>query len=394
MVQHLTLGKGFEVNTRWLAIGAIAVGGAVTVGGFLFLSPFASLEPEKTVSEVVEIKTVTALGRLEPVGEVLHLSAPSSNQNNRIAQLFVKEGDRLNQGQTVAILDSYGQLTAALAEAEERVKLAQAQLAVVKAGAKQGEIDSQSAEIARIEAQYQGDIATQSATVRRLEAEVQNALVEKDRYQMLFDAGAISASQRDSKNLILQTAQSSLQEAQASLQRTQATNPENLSRARATLAQIAEVRPVDIQVAQADVDRAIAAKNQAQANLDQAVVYAPIAGEVLFIHTRPGEVVSSDGIIEIGQTETMQAVGEVYQSDISKVQPGQKVRISSSAIAGDLYGTVERVGSQVLRQSVVNTDPSVNIDARVVEVYALLDAESSAKAAKFTNLQVQMEIAQ
>ncbi|MGB2924854.1 MAG: ABC exporter membrane fusion protein [Limnothrix sp.] len=394
MVQNLTLGKGLEINTRWLTIGAIAVGSAMTVGGLLFLSPFAVPEPEETVVEVVEILTVTALGRLEPVGEVVQLSAPTSNQGNRVAQLLVKEGDRLNRGQMVAILDSYDQLAAALAEAKERVKVAQAQLAVVKAGAKQGAIDSQTAEIARIEAQYQGDLATQSATVRRLEAEVQNAAAEKDRYQMLFEAGAISASQRDSKNLILQTAQSSLQEAQASLQRTQATNPENLSRAQATLAQISEVRPVDIQVAQADVDRAIAAKNQAQANLDQAVVYAPIAGEVLFIHTRPGEVVSSDGIIEIGQTKTMQAVGEVYQSDISKVQPGQKVLVSSTAIEGDLYGTVERVGSQVLRQSVVNTDPSVNIDARVVEVYAILDAESSAKAAKFTNLQVQMEIVQ
>ena len=393
-MQNLTLGKSLEVNTRWLTIGAIAVGGAVTVGGLIFLSPFATPEPEKPVAEVVEINTVTALGRLEPVGEVVQLSASTSNQGNRVAQLLVKEGDRLNQGQTVAILDSYDQLAAALAEAEERVKVAQAQLAVVKAGAKQGEINAQSAEIARIEAQYQGDIATQSAAVRRLEAEVQNAAAEYERYQSLFEAGAISASQRDSKQLILQTTQSSLQEAQASLQRIRATNPENLSRAQATLSQIAEVRPVDIQVAQADVDRAIAAKNQAQANLDQAVVYAPIAGEVLFIHTRPGEVVSSDGIIEIGQTETMQAVGEVYQSDISKVQPGQKVRVTSSAIAGELYGTVERVGSQVMRQSVVNTDPSVNIDARVVEVYAILDAESSAKAAKFTNLQVQMEIAQ
>jgi HlyD family secretion protein len=91
--------------------------------------------------------------------------------------------------------------------------VAQAQLAVVKAGAKQGEIAAQNAEIARIEAQYQGDIATQSAAVRRLQAEVQNAQAEYERYQSLFDAGAISASQRDSKGLILSTAQSSLQEA-------------------------------------------------------------------------------------------------------------------------------------------------------------------------------------
>lgn len=110
MVQNLTLGKSLEVNTRWLTIGAIAVGGAVTVGGLIFLSPFATPEPEKPVAEVVEINTVTALGRLEPVGEVVQLSASTSNQGNRVAQLLVKEGDRLNQGQMVAILDSYDQL--------------------------------------------------------------------------------------------------------------------------------------------------------------------------------------------------------------------------------------------------------------------------------------------
>jgi hypothetical protein len=77
-----------------------------------------------------------------------------------------------------------------------------------------------------------------------------------------------------------------------------------------------------------------------------------------------------------------------------KIKVGQKVRVKSGEIAGDLVGTVDRIGSQVMRQSVVNTDPSANIDARVVEVYATLDAASSKKAAKFTNLQVQMVIAQ
>ncbi len=95
------------------------------------------------------------------------------------------------------------------------------------------------------------------------------------------------------------------------MQRIKATNPDTLNRAKATLAQIAEVRPVNVQVTQANVDQAIAARNQAQANLDQAMVYAPTAGEVLAIHTRPGEVVASEGILEIGQTQTMQAIAHL-----------------------------------------------------------------------------------
>lgn len=152
------------------------------------------------------------------------------------------------------------------------------------------------------------------------------------------------------------------------------------------------MRPVDVQAAQAEVNRTIAARNQAKASLEEASVRSPIDGEVLYVHTRSGEVVSDDGIVEIGQTRQMQAVAEVYQSDITRIQLGQRVRVTSDAIPGELTGTVEQVGSQVRRQAIVNTDPSTNIDARVIEVHVTLDAASSQKAAKFTNLQVKVVI--
>jgi HlyD family secretion protein len=201
-MQNLAISEKAGLGVRWLMLGAITVCGGM-----------ATLTTTAEIVAVAPLKTVTALGRLEPVGEVVKLSAPTSNQGNRVEQLLVQEGDRLKKGQVVAILDAYPRLKAALEQADQQVKVAQAQLAVVKAGAKQGEIAAQNAEIARIEAQYQGDIATQSAAVRRLQAEVQNAQAEYERYQSLFDAGAISASQRYSKGLILSTAQSSLQEA-------------------------------------------------------------------------------------------------------------------------------------------------------------------------------------
>ncbi len=165
-----------------------------------------------------------------------------------------------------------------------------------------------------------------------------------------------------------------------------------MNKAKATLEQISEVRPVDVRSAQAEVNRAIASRNQAKASFAQSVVKSPINGEVLDIHTRSGEVVSTNGIIEIGQTRQMQALAEVYQSDVSKIRVGQRVKITSNSIEGELTGTIERVGSQVRRQTIVNTDPSTNIDARVIEVHAILDNASSQKAAKFTNLQVQVVI--
>ena len=136
-----------------------------------------------------------------------------------------------------------------------------------------------------------------------------------------------------------------------------------------------------------------AAVKTAQVELDRAYIKSPQAGTVIKILTRPGEVVSSnDGIARIGQINQMYAVAEVYESDIGKVKLGQKVTVSSSAIAEKLAGTVERIGLEVERQEVVNTDPTANIDAKVVEVKVKLDPESSEKVAGLTNLLVNVRI--
>jgi len=382
------------ISQRGVIIAGIillGVGGAMTYRWM----QMASVKQEADAPVITPvIQTVTALGRLEPRGTAIALSAPTSSQGNRVERLLVQEGDRIQAGQVIAILDSHDQRKAALEEAEEQVNVARAQLDVIQAGAKQGEINAQRAEIARLSAERQGNIAAQVATVARLQSELQNAQAEFNRYQSLYQEGAISASERDSRRLALDTAQKSVQEAQVNLDRLRSTTPAELNRARATLEQIAEVRPVDVRSAQAEVNRAIAARNQAKASFEQSVVRSPIDGEVLDIYTRAGEVVSTDGIAEIGQTQQMQAIAEVYQSDISKVQVGQRVRVTSDSIASELAGTVERVGSQVRRQAIVNTDPSANIDARVIEVQINLDDASSQKAAQFTNLQVQVVIEQ
>jgi HlyD family secretion protein len=53
-----------------------------------------------------------------------------------------------------------------------------------------------------------------------------------------------------------------------------------------------------------------------------------------------------------------------------------------------LLGHVTRIGAIVRRQSMINTDPSANTDARVIEVHAELDPASSLRAADLSNLQV------
>lgn len=320
------------------------------------------------------------------------LSAAVSAEGSRVEKLLVKEGDRVKAGQVIAILNSRDRLQAELKQAQEQVKVAQANLNRIQAGAKPGEIAAQKAAIARTEAERQGDINTQAATIERFQAEVRNAQAEDERYQQLYQQGAISASQRDNKRLNLETAQKSLQEAQAQLNRTQSTSQQKVKEATATLNEIAEVRGVDVEAAQAEVNRAIAAMNLAKVNLKQSEVRSPQDGQIFEIHTHPGELVSNDGIADIGQTNQMYAIAEVYESDIDKVLSGQQARVFGDSLSIELQGIVDRKGLQVRRQNVINTDPANNIDNRVVKVHIRLDEASSQKAATLTNMQVKAVI--
>ena len=384
------------VNPRVQRLGILAVIAALASGGIIFygLSSFQSTQKSSLPPpSVPKITKVTALGRLEPRGEVIQLSAPTSAEGSRVAQLLVKQGDKVSSGQVVAILDSRDRLMAALEQAKEQVRVAEARLAQVKAGAKTGEINAQAATIARLEAEQQGDTSAQTATVARLEAQLRNAETEYQRYQTLYQSGAISSSTRDSKRLALETVQQQLNEAQANLNRIKEAKREQLNEAKATLSQIAEVRPVDVQVAQAEVNNAIAAVKKAQADLDLAYVKAPREGQILKIHAWSGEVVKTDGIADLGQTDQMYVVAEVYESDVSKVRSGQRASITSKAFSEELQGTVDEIGLQIRKKDVLSTDPVADVDARVVEVKIRLDAAATAKVAGLTNSQVKVAIA-
>jgi HlyD family secretion protein len=336
---------------------------------------------------------VTALGRLEPQAEVTRLSAPMMLEKDRVAELRVKQGDRVEAGQVVAVLDSYDRLKLALIEAEEQVNVAQSKLTQVKSGPKVGEIQAQKAAITKLEAELTGEISTQNSTIERWQSEVNNAQTAYKRFQSLAQEGAIAAADLDRKRLDLETAQAKLAETRANQQRTINTLQAQISEANATLSQITELRPVDLNIAQTEVNRAIALRQRAENDLQQTVVRAPIAGQILKVHARPGEKLGDVGIAELGQTQQMVAVAEIYQSDITKVQMGQAVTVTSSAFEGELRGNVSDIGLQVDRQNVFNRQPGEHLDRRVIEVKIQLTPEDSQRVTSLTNLQVQVAIA-
>ena len=128
----------------------------------------------------------------------------------------------------------------------------------------------------------------------------------------------------------------------------------------------------------------------ARAELELAEVRAPMAGQVLAVHAQAGERVDAAGIIELGRTDEMYAIAEVYETDIARVKQGQRAKITSPALGTALSGTVEKIGLMVAKMDVLGTDPVAKTDARVVEVEIRLDAEQD--VANLTYLQVTVEI--
>ena len=340
------------------------------------------------------VETVSALGRLEPQGEVIQVFAPTAAEGARVETLRVTHGQQIRKGDVIAVLDTDARRQAALQEAQEQVKVAQAQLNQVEAGAKAGQIQAQSRVVDRQQVELQTETEAQEAEIARLKAELHNAELEARRYQALYAEGAVSASLRDGKQLTADTVRQQLNEAQANLSRIQRSRQQQVSEAQATLDQIAEVRPVDVNVARSQVSTAQARVARAQAELDSVTVRSPQDGQVLKIHTRPGELVGSKGIISLGQTQQMVAVAEVYELDISRIRVGQTATVMSknNAFPEVLRGKVEEVGLEINKQDVLNTDPAAQFDARVVEVKVLLDEASSRRVAGLTNLSVQVSI--
>ena len=405
------------------------------VSSFSIIYSLKFIQKKKTPLSVVPntdiIKFVSALGRLEPKGDVIQLAAPPNLGGSKLMNLFVEEGQWVNQGETIGILDNYPRQLAEVELAQEKVQVAKANLNIVKAGAKKGEINAQKATIQRLEVELNGKLISNNAEINRLKAELEgeereklatrerlkaelnNAQREFERYQKLAEDGVISESELDQRRLSVETSEERLKEAIASYEKTintleqeiieanvnaletKLTLEKEIIEAIANLDRITEIRPVDIRKSQAELNQTIAELKKAQEDLELAYIKAPMTGQVLKINTRPGENVDqTSGIIELGQTNQMIAIAEVYESEITQIKLGQKAIITSEsgAFTQELQGEVIEIGQQIGKKDVLNTDPAADVDVRVVEVKILLKPESSELVSSLTYSKVIVKI--
>ncbi|MEL7245228.1 MAG: biotin/lipoyl-binding protein, partial [Cyanobacteria bacterium J06573_2] len=106
----------------WWGIAA-AVPLAITVG-VLTKARIERLETSDTPVPVTPaINSVNAVGRLQPKGEVIKLSAPTGIQGtSRVEEMLVKEGQKVKKGQVIAVLDSFRSSQATVEQAKARIQ--------------------------------------------------------------------------------------------------------------------------------------------------------------------------------------------------------------------------------------------------------------------------------
>ena len=69
-------------------------------------SQVESQDEAEAQSEIQQPKQVVALGKLIPKGEVIKLSVANA-EDSRVNQILVAEGDRVKEGQVIAILQGF-----------------------------------------------------------------------------------------------------------------------------------------------------------------------------------------------------------------------------------------------------------------------------------------------
>ncbi len=358
-------------------VGVIAVSALGLFGYQRFLAPLAAT-PTPTPATKAEAGVVSAQGFVAPQ----HASDLAFRAGGRVAEILVKEGDRVKQGQALVRLQD-DQLKAAVAQAQAALDLAKANLEQVKQGARSEEIAAAEAAVRSAVAQVSAASAERdrltggatAASIAAAQAQLASALVEQKLTQDAYDKittcvnvpkpgggktevcpglGTPEEQARfrvNAANEAVNAARTALDEAtkgsSKQIQAAQANVAASIAQrdiAQARLEQLkAGATQAQIDAAQANVAQAEAGLQAAQAALNEATLLAPFDGTIAEIPVEAGQVigpgVSIVSMADLGAWEI--DTDDLSEVDVVNVQQGQTVSITVDALPGvKMKGTV------------------------------------------------------
>jgi HlyD family secretion protein len=313
-----------------------------------------NVELPQRMAETMLPTDVIGLARIMPKDDISIVAAPYGAGDARIAEVLVAVGQTVGKGAVLARLDNATALEGAVLTAEANLAVREAALLQTRAAV----------EASRDEAQASLDQAVATAA---------EAAVNLQRTEDLFQRDVATQATLDAARTAAEGARLAVTRAEATLAR---------------FSTVALQDQPDVVVATRNVEAGKADLARATLDLQRAVVVAPIAGAILDINATPGQRPPADGIMLMGDIGRMMAEVEIWQDRIGRVVPGQPVELVSPVLGRTLQGKVDFVGLTVGRQGLISDDAAENKDARVIRVLVALEPESSAIAARFTNLEV------
>lgn len=300
---------------------------------------------------------VMGLGKVIPWSDVVTVAPPFGAGDARIAKILVQEGEQVEQGAVLAVLDNERVLQAVIAAARTQISAREAGLGQAASSVRSSRVEVQ-------------------ALLARSEVASARASHELNRMESLYGNGASSEQSLDLQRSAKEEAAKEVERVKASLIR---------------FGSGSVYGQADVVAAARQIEVAKAELVKAEAELERAYVRAPIAGTVLSVQGKPGERPGS-GVLNIGDLRRMKVEVEVYQTQIGRVRVGNQVECEAEALSFKLHGEVVQVGIEVGRQRLIDMTPAANTDARVVKVVVALDERSTEVAKMFSGLQVTAKI--
>jgi len=272
-------------------------------------------------------------------------SAVSPKTTGRILEVRYREGDLVNQGDTIAVLDDEqvrareDQARAALVASEAKLRSARDQIAVLQEQLHQNQLQtgqSKTDAAGRVR-QAESDLAAAEADLAAQEASYQIASFDKDAYTKLAKSGAVSERQglqaiatADQKAAAVAAAKRRVEAAQGALTTAKA-NLENPD------IRESQVLLVQKQIAQQETEIASAVGSTAQAraqlaeaedNRQDLIVKAPFTGTIVTRAAEPGEVVTAGtAVVTMLDLTKVYLRGFVPEGQIGKVKLGQAAHV-------------------------------------------------------------------
>jgi HlyD family secretion protein len=351
------------VSSTWFIRLSIPVLILLIFGFFLWRSwrPPRVTEIQPKLMTITE--TIASSGRVGGATETL----VGVQAQGVIEQLFVREGDTVIAGQTLAIVKN-DVAHAQVAQAEQAVRTASAQLVQASRGPLSSELEAAAARVGQAEAlvaqqraavaQAQKSVIQARAQMNQLTAERDLAATELKRMGGLLAGGIIPRAEYDQAETSLRVAQErvsaqqqAIELAQANVQQAQAglgAAEANLRAQQASLQTVKSgAREEDVAVAEQRLRDAEQAVKVARQQVENTVVKAPFAGIVTEINAELGQSVGTQGVLKLVSRD-LEIRLDVDESNLADLQLGQTAIISSSTFSSSTFeGRVTELGAAV-----------------------------------------------